>query len=134
MNVRRLGRPLSLLIAGVVATLALSACEYVEIDGIGTRTPDEVHPPQHDLMSFEGCQPDTLNRWQARGEIVNNTDQVVSYEVVVAFDAGDLRLDQRSEWLRDVGPGERAAINRAWWVDEHDRVTGCRVLVINRFG
>ncbi len=134
MNLQSVRCRVGLLMVSAVAMMGLSACDYVEINGIGTRTPDDVNPPQNDVVFFDGCEPDALNRWRARGEIVNNTDRVVSYEVVVAFDEGDLRLDQRSEWLRDVSPGRRAALNRAWWVDEAERVDGCRLLVINRFG
>lgn len=126
-------RGLNILLAGL-AVVALTACEYSELDGIGTRTADAEHPPQRDLAAFEGCEPAELNRWRARGEVVNQTDQVVSYEVVVGFYDGEVRLDERSEWIRDLGPGEVAALDRAWWIDEPDRVTDCRVLLVNRFG
>jgi len=121
------------LLAGGLAMLALSACEYVEVDGIGTRTADAVNPPQHDVAAFDGCEPAELERWRARGRIVNSTDRVASYEVVVGFYDDEVRLDERSEWIRDLAPGEEAAIDRAWWVDEPDRVTECRLLLINRF-
>lgn len=114
--------------------LILTGCEYVEVDGVGTRTWDETAPPQDDVASFDGCEPGSLDRWQARGEIINNTDSVASYEVVVAFTDGEVRLDERSEWIRDLGPGERAALNRSWWLDDPDAVTGCELLTINRFG
>ena len=121
------------LAAAVLAVGALSACEYVEVDGIGTRTADDLHPPQQDVASFDGCQPTTLDRWRVDGEILNSTDEVASYEVVVGFYDGDTRLDQRTEWIRDLRPGERAAIDRAWWLDDPDRVTDCRLILINRF-
>lgn len=122
------------LLALVAVGGLLSACEYSEIDGVGTRTADEVHPPQLDVASFDGCEPETLDRWRARGEIVNSTETVASYEVVVGFYDGETRLDERSEWIRDLRPGERAALDRAWWIDDPDRVTGCRLLLVNRFG
>ena len=118
----------------LVALPVLTACEYVEVDGIGTRTADELNPPQRDVTSFEGCEPASLDRWRARGEVVNSTDRVASYEVVVGFYDGETRLDERSEWIRDLGPGEAAAIDRAWWIDDPGRVTGCRLLLVNRFG
>ncbi|MEL6983488.1 MAG: hypothetical protein AAFO29_13765 [Actinomycetota bacterium] len=126
-------RRLTAVVAGL-ALLALPACEYSELDGIGTRTADAEHPPQRDVTAFEGCEPAELDRWRARGEVVNPTDRVASYEVVVGFYDGEVRLDERSEWIRDLGPGETAAIDRAWWIDGPDRVTDCRVLLVNRFG
>lgn len=119
--------------ATVTAALSLTACEYEEVNGIGTRTGDEANPPQLDVTSFDGCRPASLDRWQAVGEITNSTDSAASYEIVVGFYAGDTRLDQRSEWIRDLRPGEVAAIDRAWWVDESDRVTDCRLVLVNRF-
>ena len=113
---------------------ALTGCEYVEIDGVGTRTADETHPPQSDVASFDGCEPADLGRWRARGELVNASGGVATYEVVVGFYDGETRLDERTEWVRDLQPGERAAIDRAWWVDDPDRVTDCRLILINRFG
>jgi len=95
---------------------------------------DEANPPQHDLSSFGGCSRDTLDRWKATGELRNNTDSAASYEVVVAFYDGDVRLDERSEWVRDLKAGETASLDGSWWIDEPDRVTSCEVLLINRFG
>lgn len=120
-------------LAAVAAALSLTACEYEEVDGIGTRTGDDEHPPQLDVTSFDGCRPTSLGRWQAAGELTNSTEATSTYEIVVGFYDGDTRLDQRSEWIRDLRPGERAAIDRAWWVDEPDRVTGCRLVLVNRF-
>ncbi len=123
--------------AALLLTLAsggLVACEYSEIDGIGTRTADEVNPPQLDVASFDGCEPETLDRWRARGEVVNSTDSAATYEVVVGFYDGETRLDERSEWIRDLRPGERAALDRAWWIDDPGRVTECRLVLVNRFG
>lgn len=127
-------RPRRLALAALAtAALSLTACEYEEVNGIGTRTGDDANPPQLDVTSFEGCRPATLDRWQAVGEITNSTGVTASYEIVVGFYDGDTRLDQRSEWIRDLRPGERAAIDRAWWVDEPDRVTDCRLVLVNRF-
>ena len=119
-------------LAPLAVTLALltTACEYVEVDGIGTRTMDEVNPPQSDIASFTGCEPAPLNQWRAVGEVVNQTDKVSTYEVVVAFYDESTRLDERSEWIRDLKPGERAAIDRSWWLDDPSRVTGCQLIMI----
>ena len=122
------------LAAALCALLALAACEYVEVDGIGTRTADDDFPPQLDLAAFDGCRRGDLGQWRAAGEVVNNSPTTASYEVTVAFHDGATRLDERSVWVRDLRPGERAAIDHGWWVDGADRVTGCEVLVINRFG
>lgn len=135
MNVRfPSGRTLNLVIAALAIGATATACEYVEVDGVGTRTMDEVNPPQHDIASFSGCQPETLDRWRARGEVTNLTEKVSTYEVVVAFYDGNTRLDERSEWIRDLRPGETAAIDGAWWVDDPKRVTNCRLIMVNRFG
>ena len=124
------------MVAGLatVAALSLTACEYSEVNGIGTRTADEANPPQLDVTSFGGCVRGSLDRWQVSGELVNSTDQAASYEIVIGFYDGETRLDQRSEWIRDLRPGERAAIDGAWWVDEPDRVTNCQLILVNRFG
>ncbi len=126
-------RLLVLAAALLVAAIA-TGCEYVEVDGVGTRTMDEANPPQHDVASFSGCEPAELNRWRAVGEVVNQTEKVSTYEIVVAFYADTTRLDERSEWIRDLKPGERAAIDGAWWLDDPDRVTNCQILMVNRFG
>lgn len=124
----------TILLPALASLALLTGCEYVEIDGVGTRTADDAHPPQSDVASFDGCETADLGRWRASGELVNNSESVASYEVVVAFYDGETRLDQRTEWIRDLQPGERAAIDRAWWLDDPDRVTDCRLILINRFG
>lgn len=126
--------PLARLAPALLAAAFLTGCEYSELNGIGTRTADEDHPPQLDLASFDGCSPGDLGQWRAAGELVNNSPTTASYEVSVAFYDGDIRLDERSTWVRDLRPGERAAIDHGWWIDSAERVTSCDVLVINRFG
>jgi len=133
-SILTLGRRLGFGAAMILTAASITGCEYVEVNGIGTRTMDELNPPQNDLASFSGCQPVELGRWQATGEVVNLTDSVASYEVVVAFYDGETRLDERSEWIRDLKPGERAAIDGAWWVDDPERVRDCEVILVNRFG
>lgn len=118
----------------LAAAFTLTACEYTEIDGIGTRTADPEHPPQSDIVSFDGCHRGELGQWRAVAEIVNNSPTTASYELRVAFSDGTTRLDERSVWVRNLRPEERAAVDHGWWVDQADRVTGCSVLTINRFG
>ena len=54
MDGRRSPRRDRSAVAAMVLAVAglLAACDYVEIDGVGTRTPDEAHPPQGDVTSF----------------------------------------------------------------------------------
>lgn len=113
--------------------LSLAACEYSELNGIGTRTGDEAFPPQLDLAGFDGCSRGELGQWRATAELVNNSPGTASYEVVVAFYQDETRLDERTHWVRDLRSGERAAIDRGWWIDSADLVTSCDVLLINRF-
>ncbi len=118
----------------LAATLLVSACEYSEIDGIGTRTADEEHPPQSDLTSFAGCEPGDLGQWRFRAVITNNSAKVATYELTVAFYDGDTRLDEASSWVRDLRPGESAVTDAGRWIEGADRVTNCEVLTINRWG
>lgn len=118
----------------LTAMLLLASCEYAEVDGIGTRTADPDNPPQHDLRSFDGCEPGDLGQWRFRAEITNNSPTVASYELTVAFYDGETRLDEFSSWVRDLRPGETAAADSGWWIDSADRVTRCEVLTINRWG
>ena len=117
----------------VVALVAVTSCEYSEVDGIGTRTPDDVHPPQHDLSSFEGCRPGELGQWRVAAEITNNSPDVATYELTVAFYEGTTRLDEVGTWVRDLRPGETAAVDAGRWIDGADRVEHCEVLTINRW-
>ncbi len=117
----------------VLAMLVVAGCEYSEIDGIGTRTADENHPPQYDLTSFDGCEPGDLGQWQFSAEVTNNSPKVASYEITVAFYDGDIRLDEFSSWVRDLRPGEVAAADTGWWIEGSERVTRCEVLTINRW-
>lgn len=114
--------------------LVASACEYSEIDGIGTRTADEENPPQSDLTSFGGCAPGDLGQWRFDAVITNNSPTVASYELTVAYYDDGTRLDEKSTWVRDLRPGESAAADAGHWIEGADRVTGCEVLTINRWG
>jgi hypothetical protein len=117
----------------IVAMLGLASCDYSEVDGIGTRTADDMHPPQHDLTSFAGCEPGDLGQWRFAAEVTNNSPEVASYELTVAFYEGDTRLDEFGTWVRDLRPGENAAVDAGWWIDSAERVTRCDVLTINRW-
>ena len=129
-------RPAAARIVALVlgATLALTACEYSEIDGVGTRTGDPDHPPQLDLATFDGCERGDLGQWRVSAELINHSPTTASYELTVAFRAGDTRVDERSVWIRDLRPGERASVEHGWWIDQADRVTDCVPLTVNRFG
>lgn len=122
------------LLAAAALVLTLSACEYSEIDGIGTRTADEEFPPQHDLVAFDGCEPGDLGQWRFSAELTNYSPKVASYELTVAFYDSDVRLDEFSTWVRDLKPGETAAADAGWWIEGAERVTRCEVLTVNRWG
>jgi hypothetical protein len=126
---------MKILLSAVLAMvmLGMTGCEYSEINGIGTRTADVDHPPQADLTSFNGCELGDLGQWRFSAEITNNSPKVASYELTVAFYDGSTRLDQFSNWVRDLRPGETAAADTGWWIDGGDRVTRCEVLTINRW-
>lgn len=113
--------------------LLLTACEYREVDGVGTRTYDEQLPPQDDVTSFAGCDRTELGQWQAQGKVTNHTVEMATYVVTIAFYNGDTRLEERSLWVRDLHPGEAADLNRGWWINSADQVSRCEVLTIDRF-
>lgn len=121
-------------ILGSLALIAvLAGCEYVEHNGIGTRTWDAEAPPQDDITSFDGCFRNTGNQWEVRGSITNQTSERATYRVLVAFDAGDVRLDERTFFVQNLAPDQVAAMNRGWWIQNADRVTACSILEIDRF-
>lgn len=75
-----------------------------------------------------------VGQWDTAGSITNNTAAVASYEVVVGFYDDDVRLSQRSRWIRDLKPGEKARVDEGFWVGpKADEVTNCKVILINRF-
>lgn len=117
----------------VAVMLVAASCRYSEVDGVGTRTADADHPPQLDV-TLTGCTEGEFGQWTAEAVVTNPTDAAMTYEVIVAFQDGDVRLSQRSHWVRNLTPGETAAISPSWWIESPDRVTGCRVLTVNRFG
>ncbi len=118
----------------LLAMFTLAGCEYSELNGIGTRTADEEFPPQLDLASFDGCEAGDLNQLKASGELINNSATTSTYEVIVAFaDDNGVRLDEKSAWVRDLRPGERAAIDHQWWIDGRERFAQCDLLLINRW-
>jgi len=121
------------LILIAVAALLLTACRYEEVDGVGTRTGDEEFPPQLDV-EFTGCEVGSLGQWHAAATVVNPTDVPASYELTVGFYDGEVRVAQRSHWIRELRPSETAEVDAGWWVESADRVNACRLLTVNRFG
>lgn len=113
--------------------VALTACRYDEVDGVGSRTADDEFPPQLDV-AFAGCELGPLGQWHATATVVNPTDVPVTYELTVGFYDDDVRLAQRSHWIRELRPLETAEVDAGWWVERADRVDGCRLLTVNRFG
>ena len=130
---RHLRSPRSrLVLLALCGLVLLSACEYEQVDGVGTRTMDEEHPPQDDV-TLAGCHRDEFGRWHADVTIMNNTDLVQTYELTIGFHDGDTRLAQRALWVRTLRVGEVAEPDPGWWVESGDRVTACRLLTVNRF-
>ena len=122
------------LFFGVAAVgLLLSACDYREVDGVGTRTYDDQYVPQNDLTAFDGCTRTELGQWQPQGTVTNHTPDMATYNVTIAFYDGDTRLEERGLWIQDLHPNEAAELNRGWWINSPDLVTRCDVLTINRF-
>ena len=122
------------LVAGLaLAALVATGCEYREVDGVGTRTWDEQLAPQDDISSFDGCSRNRANQWEVNGTVTNNTVDRATYTVTIAFNSGDVRLDERTLMIRDLAPGQTGAMNRGWWLTNPDSVTDCQVLTIDRF-
>lgn len=121
------------LLAGlVVGTMLLTACEYREVDGVGTPTYDEEFVPQDDITTFGGCSRNQASQWQVDGKVTNPTPDMATYVVTIAFYDDELRLDERTLWIRDLAPDEVGEMNRGWWINSADRVTDCKVLTIDR--
>ncbi len=111
-----------------------TACQKTKVNGIASRTGDEVNPPQLDLESFEGCTIGELGWVRGNGVIVNQTDEVASYEVVVAFAGDGVRVDQATTWIRDLRAGERSEFQAGKLLgDRAPSVVDCEVILINRF-
>ena len=128
-----MNRTLQLVVGFVALVVVATACEYREVDGVGTRTFDEEFVPQDDIDRFDGCALTAAGQWRVDGEITNNTDEMASYAITIAFFDGDTRLEERSLWIRDLHPDESAEMNRGWWINGSDQVTSCEVLTIDRF-
>lgn len=118
----------------VALSVLLGACERSEVDGVGSNTPSEDAPPQHDLVEPLGCVVGEWGWVSGEGEINNATNDVATYEVVVAFYDGSRRLADQNTWIRDVEPAESARFEAyAWLDDEADTMTSCEVITINRW-
>lgn len=124
----------SAVIVGLLSTaLALTGCERSEVNGIGSYTPNDIAPPQLDV-SVDECRIGEWGWVTATGLVQNRTDDVASYEVVVAFDVDDVRAGQGSDWIRDVDAGTAARFRASTHLgDEATGMTDCRVLTVNRW-
>jgi hypothetical protein len=129
MTMRRSGAILMLVLA-----FALGACERSEVDGIGSNTPSEEAPPQRDLVGSVDC---TVGEWgwvSGEGQVRNGAVGASTYEVVVGFYAGDVRIGGQSTWIRDIDPAETATFDAyAWLGDDAATMTSCEVVTINRW-
>lgn len=115
-------------------TLALGACERSEIDGIGSNTPSEEAPPQRDLVGLVDCSVGEWGWVSGEGQVRNGAVGASTYEVVVGFYAGDVRIGDRSSWIRDIDPAETATFDaRSWLGDDAATMTSCEVVTINRW-
>lgn len=114
--------------------LLLGACERSEVDGIGSNTPSEQSPPQHDLVGRIECSVGEWGWVSGQGDVHNGAGNVSSYEVVVGFYEGERRLGDRNAWIRDLDPGESARFEAFLWLgDDAAAVTSCEVITINRW-
>ncbi|MGI9606303.1 MAG: hypothetical protein ACR2P0_09220 [Acidimicrobiales bacterium] len=125
-------RTRSLLATTALAALLATGCEYVEVDGVGTRTYDAEFVPQADITDFTGCSRNQANQWEVGGSVTNHTPDRATYAVTIAFMEDTTRLDERTLWIRDLAPGQTGAMNRGWWINNPDSVTSCEVLTIDR--
>lgn len=117
----------------IAMTALLSACERSEVNGIGSYTPDEVAPPQLDV-AVGSC---SIGEWgwvTGTGTVENQTGDVATYEVVVGFEAGEVRIGQGSTWIRDLAPGQTASFSASRHVgDAAPTMSHCDVITINRW-
>lgn len=118
----------------IMLVVAATACERSEVNGIGSYTPDAAHPPQLDV-TIDDCRAGEWGWVHGTGTITNTTDDVATYEVVVAFVDGAVRLDEGSDWTRDLNPGASARFEASTWLGERaSRMTTCSALTVNRWG
>lgn len=117
----------------VLAVLVLSGCERSEVNGIGSYTPDDQAPPQLDV-TLDDCAVGEWGWVTGNGMVQNRTGDVATYEVVVAFDDGDVRIGQGSAWIRDLGAGTRAAFRASTHLGERaPAMSNCQVITVNRW-
>lgn len=126
----------------MVKTLALSllglalltACERTEVNGIGSYTGDPAQPPQLDVAGTGECAAGDWGFASSGATIRNNTDDVATYEVVIAFEAGDVRLGQGNAWVRSLDPGQTSELTVTRHLgDRAGDLTTCRVITVNRW-
>lgn len=129
MDIRRSG----VIVLIVLATL-LGACERSEVDGIGSNTPSEEAPPQRDLVGQVDCSVGERGWVTGAGQVRNGATGTSSYEVVIGFYAGGVRIGDRSAWIRDIDPAETATFDANVWLgDAADTMTSCEVVTVNRW-
>ncbi len=69
----------------------------------------------------------------AEGTVTNHTPDMATYAVTIAFYENETRMDERTQWIRDLRPAEVGEMNRGWWINQADDVSRCEVLSIDRF-
>lgn len=118
----------------VLSTLLVTACQRSEVNGIGSYTPDDATPPQLDLIEDATCDIGDWGWVSGAGTIENRTADVATYEVVVAFHEGSVRLGEASSWIRDLPAGGTARYEAARFLgDEAPVLSDCSVITINRW-
>lgn len=122
------------LVIALVALASLTACERTEVNGIGSYTGDTDRPPQLDVVGSAGCEVGEWGFASADATIRNNTDDVATYEVVIAFEADGVRLGQGNAWVRSLDPGQRGDLTVTRHLgDSASDLTTCRVITVNRW-
>jgi len=118
----------------LLTSLLVTACQRSEVNGIGSYTPDDAAPPQLDLVDDAACDIGDWGWASGSGTIENRTTDVATYEVVVAFHEGEVRLGEASSWIRDLPAGVTARYEATGFLgDEAPLLTDCSVITINRW-
>ena len=112
----------------------LTACERTEVNGIGSYTGDPAQPPQLDVVGSDRCAAGEWGFALADATIRNNTADVATYEVVIAFESDAVRLGQGSAWVRSLDPGQTSELTVTRHLGEAAaELTTCRVITVNRW-
>jgi hypothetical protein len=101
------------------------------IDGIESSSNDTEHPPQRDIDGDIDCQID-VRVVRASGQVTNHTSQVVSYQLITAWERDGRPIAESTAIVESVPPGG----TRTWEVSAGAQnpppSTTCRVLRIDR--